>query len=210
MSADVIVGLGSLATAAAAVSGLVKAILPLVEDIRFITKKNVETKRKLATSLSELQENIKKAGNLAKVGENYTRNLVSLLKLQCLCERAIEFASDHHEELVDQRSSRYDQNWHHLRDVRGEISNGMEVPKKEIMSRVEWYGEKDPQQIPTKLQDVIRHYDRATKELENTTPDMTALLTDLKEMQHHLDLVTKGLEDTLYNEVLGNLQKLDR
>lgn len=197
----------ALIAAVEATIGLIKAAVPVVQEIRVgMFGQNKKAQEQLTKNLEELQSNLKQIGELAQITEGYFQTLENVLELQSICSRTEGFLKDTISECRNSESINYKGNWRVLDTLFQVIDSNREAPKKVILARAEWYDKKDKEQIELLLQQFNAAYERATISVRGYLAD--DLLYELRSMTSLLQDVITLLRNTVYNTILKALQKL--
>jgi hypothetical protein len=201
------VEIAALVAAARGVSELLEQSRPLVESIRDgWGGGNKAAKEELAKKLDQLQQNLRAAAELARMGEEYTRMHEEIRSLLWDCERAKAFLGENMSDCGDRSSPKYDSCWRVLDSIFESVGKKRDPVRRALDDRAQWYDREDKAQIEQRLTDFALMYERAAESVR-----MRAAVDArdrIATMIGYLDDVSGRLDDTMYDKILDALQKL--
>lgn len=201
------VEIAALIAAARGVSELLEQSKPLVAGIRDgFGGGNKAAKEALTKKLDALQQNLRAAGELARMGEAYTRTQEEIRDLLWDCERAKAFLAENIEDCTDRNSPKYESCWRLLNSIFESIGKKRDPVRRALDDRARWYDQADKAQIEQRLTDFALAY---ASILESVRHRAAMDVRDrLATMIGYLEEVSGRLDDTMYDKILDALQTL--
>jgi hypothetical protein len=201
------VEIAALIAAARGVSELLEQSKPLVAAIKDgFGGGNKAAKEELAKKLDELQTNLRAAGELARMGEAYTRTQDEIRSLLWDCERAKAFLAENMDDCNNRESPKYESCWRLLDSIFDSIDKKRDPIRRALDDRSRFYDAQDKAQIEQRLTDFALAYASIQESVRHRAA--MDVRDRLATMIGHLDDVSDKLDDTMYDKILDSLQKL--
>lgn len=201
------VEIAALIAAARGVSELLEQSKPLVAAIKDgFGGGNKAAKEELAKKLDELQTNLRAAGELARMGEAYTRTQDEIRNLLWDCERAKAFLAENIDDCNNRESPKYESCWRLLDSIFESIDKKRDPIRRTLDDRSLFYDAQDKAQIEQRLTDFALAYASIQESVRHRAA--MDVRDRLATMIGYLDDVSDKLDDTMYDKILDSLQKL--
>lgn len=201
------VEIAALIAAARGVSELLEQSKPLVAGIRDgFGGGNKAAKEELTKKLDALQQNLRAAAELARMGEAYTRTQDEIRDLAWDCERAKAFLAENIDDCSDRNSPKYDSCWRVLDSIFESVGKKRDPVRRALDDRAQWYDREDKAQIEQRLTDFALLYERTAESVRHRAA--MDVRDRIATMIGQLDEVSGRLDDTMYDKILDSLQKL--
>lgn len=201
------VEIAALIAAARGVSELLEQSKPLVAAIKDgFGGGNKAAKEELAKKLDELQTNLRAAGELARMGEAYTRTQDEIRNLLWDCERAKAFLAENIDDCNNRESPKYESCWRLLDSIFESIDKKRDPIRRTLDDRSRFYDAQDKAQIEQRLTDFALAYASIQESVRHRAA--MDVRDRLATMIGYLDDVSDKLDDTMYDKILDSLQKL--
>lgn len=201
------VEIAALIAAARGVSELLEQSKPLVAAIKDgFGGGNKAAKEELAKKLDELQTNLRAAGELARMGEAYTRTQDEIRNLLWDCERAKAFLAENIDDCNNRESPKYESCWRLLDSIFDSIDKKRDPVRRALDDRARFYDAQDKAQIEQRLTDFALAYASIQESVRHRAA--MDVRDRLATMIGHLDDVSDRLDNTMYDKILDSLQKL--
>ena len=204
-----VVEVTALLGAARVAAGLAEDVQKLVGNIRSGRfTNNEEAKKELQGKILELQQNLSRAGELAKAGGEYAGVQQDVVDLLWECERAHSFLKENSAPANSGADAGYDGTWGTLAQLFDSVDRRREPLFREADDRIVWLNEKDRAQISQRLQEANSAAERASQAVRSKAG--SDLDVNLRRMIEELRRVQTSLNDTLQKDILDKLGELSR
>jgi len=167
--------------------------------------RNGEAKQQAIQSLEEVRKKLKVVGDLARVGEEYTRVHEEVMKLLWECERAESFIEQHTAEF-NKRNTNYSGNWRTVQMIFGSIDKNRDPVWSMLKDQILWYDAADDARANEMALRCNSAFDRGALSVRAASlPDVS---TSLDSMISELRQLEQMLSATMYGKIFESLREL--
>ena len=201
------VEVAALFGAARAAAGLVKEARGLVEAINVSRlARNGETKQKLEAKITEIQQRLRDAAQLARFGEEYAEKQQEVVELLWECERVRASLRENREAVSDSSHPRYSVAWDTIGQLFDSVERAQDPLFDALDDRIAWLNDKDRGQIQQRLSDAALAVQGAAQAVRSKASADAEM--HIRRVIDELRRVQSSLNDTLLKGILGDLQEL--